>query len=233
MPGQPLMRKKFKTSESKRKMLDAAVACFSRHGYHGTSVRDICDSAKMNVCAVNYHFGSKEQLWQAVCEYTSDSLQSIITEAMDFQKPPAEAVPIFVDALVDALLEQPELMRIVSWINLEADSFEDYETAKTPFQPLEKLGFEYMKIQVNQGNIRPGINYEAVLTMLNSIVVFSFVNRNGSVYFSGRKMTVPANVAMAKTEITPSAMLMLGLAESNGNKRAKTVAKKKAAVSRK
>ncbi len=236
------MRKRFKTSESRQKILLAALKCCAKHGYHGTSVRDICAGAKMNVCAVNYHFGSKEQLWQAVCEYTSDSLKHIITESMDFKKPPAEAVPEFVDALVDALLEQPELLRIVSWINREADTFDDYETTKTQFQPLEKLGLEYLNIQVRKGNIRPDLNYEAILTMLNTIVVFAFVNRKGSVYFSGRKMTVPGNVAMAKSEITRAAVLMLGIDKSdthisqmpvkNVKKKAKAGRKRKKVISK-
>lgn len=215
MPG-ALVRKKFKTSESKQRMLEAAFRRFAARGYHGTSVRDICDGAGMNVCAVNYHFGTKEQLWQAVCEHTSETLIGIITSSMDFRRPPAEAIPVFVDALVDALLERPELLRIVTWINLEADSFEDYETAKTLFQPLVKLGMEYLDAQARQGHISHDLNCEATLTMLNSIIVFSFVYRGEEVHFSGRKMTVPENVAQAKAEITRAAMLLLGLDKKTG-----------------
>ena len=36
------------------------------HGYEATSLRAITAAADVNLAAVNYHFGSKEELFQAV-----------------------------------------------------------------------------------------------------------------------------------------------------------------------
>lgn len=52
--------------ETKRKILDAAVRVFSEQGYGGTSLRDIIATAQVNLAAIHYHFGSKEQLLDAV-----------------------------------------------------------------------------------------------------------------------------------------------------------------------
>jgi AcrR family transcriptional regulator len=54
--------------DTKQKILDAAEHLFARAGYHGTSLRGITQTAAVNLAAVNYHFGSKEALLEAVIE---------------------------------------------------------------------------------------------------------------------------------------------------------------------
>ena len=51
---------------TKDKLLDAAEALFMEHGFEATSLRLITAAAGVNLAAVNYHFGSKEELFQAV-----------------------------------------------------------------------------------------------------------------------------------------------------------------------
>jgi AcrR family transcriptional regulator len=47
-------------------ILDAAESLFAEKGFSETSLRTITSAAGVNLAAVNYHFGSKEQLIQAV-----------------------------------------------------------------------------------------------------------------------------------------------------------------------
>ena len=54
--------------DTKQKILSAAEHHFARDGYHATSLRSITATAKVNLAAVNYHFGSKEALLEAVIE---------------------------------------------------------------------------------------------------------------------------------------------------------------------
>ena len=51
---------------TKDRILDAAEALFMEHGFEATSLRAITAAAGVNLAAVNYHFGSKEELFQAV-----------------------------------------------------------------------------------------------------------------------------------------------------------------------
>ncbi len=48
------------------RILDAAEALFAERGFSETSVRTITSAAGVNLAAVNYHFGSKKALIQAV-----------------------------------------------------------------------------------------------------------------------------------------------------------------------
>jgi len=51
---------------TKDRILDVAEALFMEHGFEATSLRLITTKAGVNLAAVNYHFGSKEELFQAV-----------------------------------------------------------------------------------------------------------------------------------------------------------------------
>ncbi len=52
--------------DTKSRILDAAEELFMEHGYEATSLRLITTAANVNLAAANYHFGSKEELFQAV-----------------------------------------------------------------------------------------------------------------------------------------------------------------------
>ena len=54
--------------DTKQKILDAARVLFAAHGFDGTSVRDIANTAEVNVASVNYHFHSKEKLFFSVID---------------------------------------------------------------------------------------------------------------------------------------------------------------------
>lgn len=51
---------------TKGRILQAAEDCFAELGYRGTTTRDIADAAGVNMAQVHYHWGSKEELWNAV-----------------------------------------------------------------------------------------------------------------------------------------------------------------------
>lgn len=55
-------------TDTKERLLDAAEHLFAAEGFHNSSLRAITGGAKANVAAVNYHFGSKEALLEAVFE---------------------------------------------------------------------------------------------------------------------------------------------------------------------
>ncbi|MDA1050191.1 MAG: CerR family C-terminal domain-containing protein [Planctomycetota bacterium] len=47
----------------REKILDAAGRVFAERGYKSATIRQICQVAEVNVAAVNYYFGDKQQLY--------------------------------------------------------------------------------------------------------------------------------------------------------------------------
>ena len=50
--------------EAGRRLLEAAAKIVATKGFHQAKVAEICRTAQANVAAVNYHFGSKKNLYQ-------------------------------------------------------------------------------------------------------------------------------------------------------------------------
>jgi AcrR family transcriptional regulator len=52
--------------DTKQKIMDTAVRIFAEQGYGATSLRHIIAEAQVNLAAIHYHFGSKDELLDAV-----------------------------------------------------------------------------------------------------------------------------------------------------------------------
>ena len=50
------------SKDTKERILDAAERLFAAHGFAGTSLRAVTKEAGVNLAAVHYHFGTKEDL---------------------------------------------------------------------------------------------------------------------------------------------------------------------------
>ena len=61
---------------TKQRILGAAEELFARHGFAGASLRQVTAAAQVNLAAVNYHFGSKENLINEVFRRRLDGLNA-------------------------------------------------------------------------------------------------------------------------------------------------------------
>ncbi len=59
---------------TKERILHAAEDLFAQHGFAGTSLRQVTSKADVNIAAVNYHFGSKENLVHEVFKHRMDEM---------------------------------------------------------------------------------------------------------------------------------------------------------------
>jgi len=61
---------------TKDRILSAAEELFAQHGFAGTSLRQVTGRADVNIAAVNYHFGSKENLVNEVFRRRMDVMSA-------------------------------------------------------------------------------------------------------------------------------------------------------------
>jgi len=69
-------------SATAKKIMVAAEALFAEQGFTETTMREITSGAKVNLAAVNYHFGSKKGLINAVAEKYLSPLAAGLTESV-------------------------------------------------------------------------------------------------------------------------------------------------------
>ena len=68
---------------SRQRLLDAAEELFAEAGFNGVSVRQIVDRAKVNLGAIPYYFGSKENLFKEVLLRRASPLREERRRLMD------------------------------------------------------------------------------------------------------------------------------------------------------
>lgn len=66
-------------AERKTQILDAAIACFARHGFHGATMPQICAEAGLSPGTVYRYFRSKDALIEALVELDRAESVAIIT----------------------------------------------------------------------------------------------------------------------------------------------------------
>lgn len=104
-----------RSAYTRTRILEAAERLFAQKGHESTSLREITTEAQVNLSSVNYHFGSKEGLIQAVYLQQLDSLNQeriAMLERLEEQSgggavAPREVVMAFFRPLLEHALRRP------------------------------------------------------------------------------------------------------------------------------
>ena len=88
--------------ETRTRILDAAEELFMQHGFEGTSMRLLTAKAGVNLAAVNYHFGSKHALVEAVFRRRLDPMNQARLAGLDLLE--ARAQPAGPEEIIRAFL---------------------------------------------------------------------------------------------------------------------------------
>lgn len=94
---------------TKERILNAAEALFAQHGFAGTSLRLVTGRADVNLAAVNYHFGSKENL---VAEVFRRRMDEMSRDRMDALATARAQAPMQLEAVLRAFVEPPLAMSL-------------------------------------------------------------------------------------------------------------------------
>ncbi|MEP7085627.1 MAG: TetR/AcrR family transcriptional regulator [Betaproteobacteria bacterium] len=92
-----------KMSTTKVKMLDAAEALFMEHGFEATGLRQITTGAGVNLAAVHYHYGGKEELFEAVLTRRLDPMNQERVALLDELEAEARGKPLSCEAIIGAM----------------------------------------------------------------------------------------------------------------------------------
>ena len=62
--------------ETREKLLQTATELFAKRGIDGVSTRDLAKVSGVNLCSINYYFGSKQNLYDAVLECVIEKISN-------------------------------------------------------------------------------------------------------------------------------------------------------------
>ncbi len=131
--------------DTREQLLDAAERLFSERGVRASSVRDITRSAGANTAAVNYHFGSKLGLLQAVCArrlkpLNAERIAGLVLLAEAPETPRLECIlRAFLQPAFTMFREHPEFMRLFAALHVAPDNMRSLVYRNTDSEQLVRM----------------------------------------------------------------------------------------------
>jgi AcrR family transcriptional regulator len=92
------------SADTREKILDAAEWQFAGHGFAGTSLRAVIRQAGVNLAAVHYHFGTKEDLLRAVLDRVVVPVNRERLERLGRLEVSSGDEPLTVEGILEAFL---------------------------------------------------------------------------------------------------------------------------------
>ncbi len=81
---------KIKDDNSKVRILDAATVLFAQKGFDGTSIREICKKANVNICMISYYWGGKQELYNGIIDNLLEKQLEYSKSFLDLSRNPKE-----------------------------------------------------------------------------------------------------------------------------------------------
>lgn len=99
----------------KARILAAARIIFGQYGYSGTTTRKIAKEVGIDISTLYYHWGEKQDLYEAVLQDVSEEIQSRLNQVEEAVsgKPLKDRLEVSIDMMCDYLFSHPEVSNLI------------------------------------------------------------------------------------------------------------------------
>ena len=175
---------------TKDRILGAAEELFAQFGFTGTSLRQVTSRADVNIAAVNYHFGSKENLVNEVFRRRMDdmSAQRLAALRAALAKAPDELEPILAAFVEPALALAQDRHGGASFVRVVARAYAEKNDSLRKFLS-DHYGHVLREFAKAISNCVPGLSKEELYWRLDflagaltyAMADFGLIKRPGGV----------------------------------------------------
>ena len=150
----------------RQQILDAARVCFTRTGFHATTMHDVIREADLSVGAVYRYFKSKEELIAAMTEQVVNEIVDRVGDAMNAQPPlPLDQTLERVFRVMRPQLGEDGMFRVA--LQLWSEALRNPALAELVVTLYTRLRAQFIGYA---HSLRPDADAEAVATVMVSIV---------------------------------------------------------------
>lgn len=155
---------------TKDRILGAAEELFAQFGFAGTSLRQVTSRADVNIAAVNYHFGSKENLVNEVFRRRMDEMSQQRMAALKAaqKEHPGELEPILA-AFVEPALAMAQDQHNGAFARMIARAYAEKNDALRKFLS-EHYGHVLREFAKAIAGCLPGLSKESLYWRLDIVV---------------------------------------------------------------
>lgn len=117
-----------KPTDPKTRILDAAIELFAQKGYSATGMRELARRADVNLAMINYHFGSKQKLLEAVFDVFFERHSNAVQTVLQLDGTPEQRIRSAIRRLITLFRERPDLVRVAfAELPFDVPEFADYK----------------------------------------------------------------------------------------------------------
>lgn len=163
----PKVSKEYLASR-RSEILDAALVCFSRDGFHRTTMQDIVRQSGLSPGAIYNYFKSKEEIVEAVASRRQVKEKRLITDAIE-TGPADQALERLRNAFLDELDNSKERLRRRVSVQLWAEAQRDpniRRLVRRSFEEPRKLISEVLAAARTRGEIAEEVDTDALACFL-------------------------------------------------------------------
>lgn len=100
--------------DKREQIIEAATELFAVKGFEATSIRELAAKAEVNIAMINYYFGSKDKLFEAMVVHKASFMRGKLAEiAADKTTTDIDKINLIIEGYVERILSQPNFHRIV------------------------------------------------------------------------------------------------------------------------
>ena len=147
----------------RRQILDAAVACFARQGFHRTSMQDIFDESGLSAGAVYGYFDSKDAIVAAVADERHAQEAALVSAALagtDLRQGLHDLVHAYFDWLRDPAEQRRRRLAVQFWAEALRD--EELSARISRGEPFRTAFATAIRSAQEAGTFSPGLEPDAV-----------------------------------------------------------------------
>lgn len=152
-------------------LLEEATRLFAARGFEGTSLQAIAEAVGIRKPSLLYHFGSKEDLRQAVLDELLARWNEVLPELL-MAAAEADRFDGVLDAMTDFFLEDPDRARLL--VRETLDRPEDVRARLERYvRPWVRVALTQLRSAQTQGQVHPQVDLPAYVVHLVQLVVGS------------------------------------------------------------
>jgi AcrR family transcriptional regulator len=179
--------------QTRARILQAAIAVFTRDGYSGGRIEKISAEAESNDRMIYYYFGSKEKLFVKVLEHTYEQFNRAESTLQLDPSTPVQTLRQLVAFVWDYYVSHPEFVAILSIENLHKGKHAR-QSGELRRLSGEAVGVLRPIIDAGQqqGLFRQDVDIKHVYLMIASLCYFYNSNLHTLSSFLGQDMAAPS-----------------------------------------
>jgi len=174
----PLEKARQAPDSMKGRILSAARRLYGEYGFHGVTARMIAKEVGIDVSTLYYHWGDKQDLYEAVLTDLNEEIRQKLAEIEKIVrgKPIAVRLEVAIDVMCDHLFQNPETSNLMLFSFFSKTRTQsDLDTRMT--EHLANIAVA-MGLALDKSHVPPQANAR-VLAVWNSIINFA----SGENYF--------------------------------------------------